>query len=186
MRQGKRNLHNYLCDPSVMLWSVETALQIKNNTLHIATPDRTLELSTFALVHLHSKPSHKYEPQWGSNEAGEGQTRRALRKAQACSLTRVFPCQLHLTRDTCSRSQNALIHFQYLKHHQGRGSKALGEYSPGLSLWPVVWWTLWPSTLPFLSMLFPHFPVFHSACYKFYCSFRCPCNGCLKYIPEKG
>lgn len=52
MRQGKGSLHNYLCDPSVMLWTVETTLQIKNNALHIATPDRTLELSTLANRHL--------------------------------------------------------------------------------------------------------------------------------------
>lgn len=48
MRQGKGHLHNYVYDPSVMLWSVETALQMKNNALHIATPDRTLELSALA------------------------------------------------------------------------------------------------------------------------------------------
>lgn len=86
MRQGKGRLHNYVCDPSVMLWSVETALQIKNNALHIATPDRTLELSALANRHLlwsplHSKPSHKCEPQRGNNVAGEGQTRQTLGKA---------------------------------------------------------------------------------------------------------
>lgn len=104
MRQGKEHLHNYLCDPSVTLWSVETALQIKNNALHIASPDRTLELSALANSHLlwfiSTQPSHKYELQRGNNVAGEGQTR------------------WH-----CSRSQTALIHFQYLKHHKGRAAK---------------------------------------------------------------
>lgn len=81
MRQVKGRLHNYLCDLSVTLWSVETALQIKNNALHIANPDWTLELSVLAkrhllcLAHLHYKPSHKYELQRGNNVAGEGQTR---------------------------------------------------------------------------------------------------------------
>lgn len=52
MRQGKGCLHNYLCYLSVMLWSAETTLQIKNNALHIATPDQTLELSALANRHL--------------------------------------------------------------------------------------------------------------------------------------
>lgn len=51
MRQGKGRLHNYLCYLSVMLWSAETTLQIKNNALHIAIPDQTLELSALANRH---------------------------------------------------------------------------------------------------------------------------------------